>query len=161
MKGLRKSHRLLWMFYCVLVLAALGCASQQEIHHYDFELRIRGIKILVEMAVTPEQRSTGLMFRKEMPEYCGMLFVYPDERIRKFWMKNTYIPLSIAFIDSEGVIFQIEDMKPLDETSVVSNKPARFALEVNKGWFQKNLVGLGDRIENIEEVYKKLEVMEK
>ncbi|MCX7704263.1 MAG: DUF192 domain-containing protein [Planctomycetota bacterium] len=144
----------------VTIALVSGCAGQQS-KSYDFELRIRGAKLWVEFAMTPEQRSIGLMHRKELPDYAGMLFIYPDEQVRRFWMKNTYIPLSIAFIDSNGVIFQIEDMKPLDETTVVSKKAARFALETNKGWFQKNMVGLGDKIENIDDLYKKIEGVER
>jgi len=143
--------------FLVLFLIFLGaCAGQQREGDYDFELRIRAAKLFVELAVTPEQRRRGLMGRKSMPYSAGMLFVYPEEQRLKFWMRNTYIPLSIAFIDSDGVIMQIEHMEPLDETGVYSHRPARFALEVNRGWFRENLIGLGDRIKNISDVYKRV-----
>ncbi|RKY19045.1 MAG: DUF192 domain-containing protein [Planctomycetota bacterium] len=94
------------------------------------------------------------MFRKKLPENAGMLFVYDKEDFRRFWMKNTYIPLSLAYIDSEGVIFQIEEMEPLDETPVASMRPARFVLEVNRGWFRKHGIGMGDRISNLAALYR-------
>lgn len=144
-------RRALVLFLPVLV----SCAQSRE-GNYDFELRIRDVRLSVELAVTSEQRRKGLMYRKSMPEYAGMLFVYPYEQRLRFWMRNTYIPLSIAFIDSDGVIFQIERMRPLDETGVCSTQPARFALEVNRGWFRRNMIGLGDRIENIDSVYKEV-----
>lgn len=150
--GEKRMRRLLLLF---LVVSG-ACAGQQKEGDYDFELRIRAAKLFVELAVTPQKRRRGLMGRKSMPYSAGMLFVYPEERRLKFWMKNTHIPLSIAFIDSEGVILQIEHLKPLDETGVYSQKPARFALEVNRGWFRENLIGLGDRIKNISDVYKRV-----
>jgi uncharacterized protein len=78
-----------------------------------------------------------------------MLFVFPDEEVRSFWMRNTLIPLSIAYIDSEGRIVDIQDMKPLDdeEPHYVSAEPARYALEVNKGFFDERGVEVGDRAE--------------
>jgi hypothetical protein len=76
-----------------------------------------------------------------------MLFVYPDERVLSFWMKNTLIPLSIAFIASDGRIVDLQDMKPLDDDPphYVSAEPARYALEVNKGYFEKHGIKVGDR----------------
>jgi len=124
-----------------------GCAK-------PFAIELRGAVVWVEIARTPEQHTRGLMFRKKLPEDAGMLFVYDKEDFRRFWMKNTYIPLSLAYIDSDGVIFQIEEMEPLDEMSVVSMRPARFVLEVNRGWFREHGVGIGDRISNLAALYR-------
>ena len=77
------------------------------------------------------------MFREELPEDRGMLFVFPDERVLEFWMRNTEIPLSIAFADASGRIVRIADMEPLSDAPVSSGAPARYALEVNRGWFAR------------------------
>ncbi len=101
----------------------------------------------VEVADTAALRERGLMFRKTLGDDRGMLFVFPHERPLNFWMKNTSIPLSIAFISSGGVINEILDMDPLD-TSVTypSSRPARYALEVNRGWFGKKGITSGSRV---------------
>jgi len=105
------------------------------------------VLLAVEIADTERLRQTGLMHRKTMPRDHGMLFVFPREQKMNFWMKNTYIPLSIAYIDSYGIIREIYDMKPLD-TSVTypSARPALYALEVNRGWFRLNNISTGCRI---------------
>ena len=106
------------------------------------------VEVRVEVADDTEEQAQGLMGRKKLGEKRGMLFVYPEERTRSFWMKDTYIPLSIAYIDSEGRIVDIQDMKPLDDKppSYVSAEPARYALEVNKGFFGERGVEVGDRV---------------
>lgn len=105
-------------------------------------------KILkVEIADTPEKREKGLMFRTTLNENEGMLFIFEKPQILSFWMKNTSIPLSIAFINEDFEIFQIEDMLPYDIINLHnSKKPAKYALEVNKGWFEKNNIKIGDKI---------------
>lgn len=107
------------------------------------EITLNEKKILVEVADEPHERGKGLMFRKEMPADQGMLFVYDKEEHRSFWMKNTYIALSIAYLDQNGKIVHIADMKPQDETSVPSIFPAQYALEMNQGWFEKYNVEVG------------------
>jgi uncharacterized membrane protein (UPF0127 family) len=87
------------------------------------------------------------MFRQELADDAGMLFVFPQDQGLSFWMRNTTIPLSIAFIDSERRIINIADMQPLDESSVPSERPARYALEVNQGWFAVRGIKPGDRVE--------------
>ena len=89
------------------------------------------------------------MFRKSIPENEGMLFVYPEPDMLSFWMKNTQIPLSLAYIDEAGKIFQFVDMKPHDETSHPSESQAQYVLEVNVGWFKKHGIKIGDVIENL------------
>jgi uncharacterized protein len=107
------------------------------------------VEVRVEIAEGLFEQARGLMYRTALGENRGMLFVYPEERELSFWMKNTRIPLSIAFIDSERRIIDIQDMKPLDDEppSYVSAEPAQYALEVNQGFFEKNGVKLGDRVE--------------
>lgn len=100
----------------------------------------------VEIALTPEAQSQGLMFRDSLPWDQGMLFVYDHPQHLTFWMKNTTIPLDIAFISAEGRIEEILTMTPLTEKIYRSSRPALYALEVNRGWFRKKGVKVGDRI---------------
>lgn len=108
------------------------------------ELRVKDHSLRVEVASDDLSRRVGLMDRKGLPENEGMLFVFRQPAAQAFWMKHTYIPLSVAFLDDNGKILQIEDMQPKDETNTVSKNPVRFAIEVNQGWFQKNGIGVGD-----------------
>jgi uncharacterized protein len=107
----------------------------------------REVEVRVEIADDLPEQTRGLMERTALGEDRGMLFVYQDEEVRSFWMKNTLIPLSIAYIDSDGRIVDLQDMKPLDENPphYVSAEPARYALEVNKGFFEEHGVKVGDR----------------
>lgn len=91
--------------------------------------------IQAELADTPETRQTGLMYRKALAPNAGMLFVFEEEDIRCFWMRNTYVPLSIAFLDADGRIVNIADMQPLDDTPHCSTEPVGQALEMSQGWF--------------------------
>jgi uncharacterized membrane protein (UPF0127 family) len=114
----------------------------------------RKIKILdneidVEVADTDFLRRRGLMNRSSLDDGKGMLFVFPDKSIQGFWMKNTYIPLSIAFIEDDGTISSIENMSPNDSESKLSKIPVRYALEVPSGWFDRNGLGPGYRVENL------------
>ena len=88
----------------------------------------------------------GLMNRNSLPDGEGMLFIFENEQFLSFWMKNTTIPLSIAFIASDGRILDIKDMRPLDESSVLSSRPAKYALEVPQGWFDRAGIRTGDRL---------------
>ena len=99
-----------------------------------------------EVASTPEQRTIGLMYRFSLPADRGMLFVFPAPAQQGFWMRNTYIPLSIAFIDADGRILNVEDMAPQDESSHPSRGPALYALEMRKGWFAERNLGSGTRV---------------
>ena len=107
----------------------------------------KSILLRVEIADNIETRGRGLMFRKELKENDGMLFVYRNKVKRNFWMKNTYIPLSIAYINGKGIINEIYEMKPLD-TSITypSIMPAKYVLEVNKGWYARNNITRGCKI---------------
>jgi hypothetical protein len=105
--------------------------------------------IRAEVANTFDSRARGLMFRKSLGANSGMLFVFPDVSPHCMWMKNTYVPLSVAFMDEQGTIVSIHDMKPHDETSHCAAKPARFALEMNQGWFAQKGVKPGAKISGI------------
>jgi uncharacterized membrane protein (UPF0127 family) len=111
------------------------------------EIKINSVSIMVEIASSPEEQQQGLMFRDSLDEYSGMIFVYDQEQQMSFWMKNTLIPLSIAFISEEGIINEIHDMQPLDLTSTRARYPAKYALEVNQGFFQRNGIQVGDKVE--------------
>lgn len=110
------------------------------------EISINDIPISVEVADTDFLRNKGLMFRESIPENDGMLFVFPDDIIRSFWMKDTQVPLSIAFIDLDGYITNIEDMTPHDLNNTVSDSPATRALEMNRGWFDDMGISPGDYV---------------
>ena len=99
--------------------------------------------VLVEVARTPEEREQGLMYRQELAEGEGMLFVFPDSRIRSFWMRNTFVPLDIAYLDEGLKVVDIQAMEAESEESHPSRAPAMFALEVPLGWFQKRGIGIG------------------
>lgn len=98
----------------------------------------------IEVANDFQERKRGLMYRKALPQDQGMLFKWDSKKIQCMWMKNTYVPLSVAYVDAEGKIINISDMTPLSRTSVCSEKPALYALEVNQGVFKKNNINAGD-----------------
>ena len=103
---------------------------------------------MVEIAATPSARACGLSLRDTLPANRGMLFVYQDDWIREFWMKDTYMPLDIAYLDAEGRILEIRQMYPRDaEHRHISISPARYALETQLGWFQSHAIGVGDTID--------------
>ncbi|MCS6996966.1 MAG: DUF192 domain-containing protein [Casimicrobiaceae bacterium] len=116
------------------------------------ELSIAGKRLKAEVAADPQSRSIGLMNRFSLAPDHGMLFVFPEPQPLAFWMKNTYVPLSIAFIDAEGRILNIEDMKPHDETPVPSKGPALYALEMKQGWFRAHGIGPGQRVRGLDRV---------
>jgi hypothetical protein len=111
------------------------------------QLTIKGKKIRVEVARTEEEKSQGLMFRDKLGPDEGMLFIYEREDFLSFWMKNTPLPLSIAFLDHRGKIVDLQDMEPFNLRTHTSARPALYALEMNKGWFKKNGVKVGDIIQ--------------
>jgi uncharacterized membrane protein (UPF0127 family)/predicted SprT family Zn-dependent metalloprotease len=113
------------------------------------KLVINGSAINVERADDHASRQLGLMYRNFLPQDAGMLFSFPNSEERSFWMKNTYIPLSIAYLDVEGKILNIEDMDPHNQNGVRSAGPAMFALEANKGWFTERGVSAGDIVQGL------------
>ena len=99
-----------------------------------------------QVALTPEQRQIGLMFRKEMPQPEGMIFVFEEATQQCFWMKNTILPLTAAFVADDGTIVNLADMKPQTTDSHCSDKPVRFVLEMNQGWFAKKGIKAGTKL---------------
>jgi uncharacterized membrane protein (UPF0127 family) len=103
-------------------------------------------QIDVQLATTPDQQEYGLMFRKHMPEQEGMLFVFDTPSTQCFWMKNTLLPLTAAFIADDGTIVNLADMAPQTTNPHCSTKPVRFVLEMNQGWFAKRAIKAGFRL---------------
>ena len=99
-----------------------------------------------QLALTPEQRQIGLMLRKDMPQHEGMLFVFEQPSQQCFWMKNTLLPLTAAFVTDDGTIVNLADMKPQTMDSHCSAQPVRYVLEMNQGWFAKKAIKAGSRL---------------
>lgn len=135
----------------MLVALLLSCArnAAPEPVLPTATISVGGNPVVVELADTPALRQQGLMERTALKPDHGMLFVYPSERPRSFWMKNTPLPLSIAFLDTQGRIVRLADMAPYDETSTPSRYPAMYALEMEQGWFARMGVASGDRVEDL------------
>ncbi len=110
-------------------------------------IRIGGVEVTAEIADNQDLRAQGLMNRDSLATNHGMLFVYGTAEVRSFWMRNTRIPLDIAFIDANGVIINILKMEPQSDENYYSQGPMMYALEMNVGWFEANGVGPGDRLE--------------
>jgi uncharacterized membrane protein (UPF0127 family) len=127
-----------------------GSAQQPQPQLPTIQLNAGLHLVQAEVANTFQTRMTGLMHRPELRANSGMLFVFPDLAPHCMWMKNTLVPLSVAFIDERGVILNIADMQPLDETSHCAKGPARFALEMNQGWFAAKGIKAGAKISGIE-----------
>lgn len=134
--------RHLSLILVALVVVASGCRSDAELT----PVQISGERLMVEVADTPEERRQGLMNRESLPQNRGMLFVYESEDYRSFWMKNTEIPLSIAFISADGIIMEIKDMTPFSLDSVESTHRVKYALEVNQGTFERLGIEVGAEI---------------
>lgn len=113
------------------------------------KLDVAGHVISVEVAATPPTRETGLMNRFSIPPDEGMVFVFHAPQPQAFWMRNTFMPLSIAFIDAEGTILNIEDMAPRTDDTHLSQGPALYALEMRQGWFKRNGIAPGARIKGL------------
>ena len=110
------------------------------------EITVDQHQLRVEVVASEESRAKGLMHRKKMAQNTGMLFIYDDYRPRSFWMQDTHIPLSIAFADKSGKIVKIAKMSPLSTATTQSIYPAKYALEVNLGWFDSHDIAVGDHI---------------
>ena len=103
-------------------------------------------QIDAQVAFTPEQRTVGLMFRKEMPQREGMLFVFEQPSVQCFWMMNTLLPLTAAFVADDGTVVNLADMKPMTTDAHCSAKPVRYVLEMNQGWFAKKGIKPGAKL---------------
>ena len=133
------------------------CAATAAAELPTVELRIKGQRVVAEIAATEATRTTGLMNRFSLQPDHGMLFVFQAPQALEFWMKNTYVPLSIAFIDADGRIANIDDMAPLTETAHPSRGPALYALEMKKGWFAQHDIGAGEPVLGLDRAPKATE----
>lgn len=107
-------------------------------------------RIEAEVAATDSHRQTGLMNRRSMAQQRGMLFVFAEENTHCMWMRNTLLPLSVAFVDAGGNIINIEDMQPQTEDNHCARRPARYALEMNRGWFAQRGIAAGSKLRGLE-----------
>lgn len=138
------------MLASVLMPATSQAAATESAPQLPTQLlRLGNSTLEVEIAATNQSRQRGLMHRHVMAEERGMLFVFEQAERLCFWMRNTYIPLSIAYLDKDATIIEIFDMQALDERSVCSTAPAQFALEVNQGWFERHQIQVGQRVQGI------------
>jgi uncharacterized membrane protein (UPF0127 family) len=136
---------LLWLI-ASMVTGAASAQGQGQPRLPTIPLAIGKHTVVAEVAASPETRERGLMFRYDMKDGEGMLFVFPSAQRQSFWMKNTPLPLSIAFIDARGVILNIRDMMPFTTDGHPSEGEALYALEVNRGWFAQRGIRAGDRV---------------
>jgi uncharacterized protein len=138
--------------YCSLALPS--CAGKKPAAVTDSPnpklatsvLQVGPAQLLAEIAGTDEQRQRGLMFRTSLPDGTGMLFIFDKDERLAFWMKNTKLPLSIAYIASDGTIRQIADLEPESLASVQAERSVRYALEAPRGWFERSGVRVGDLV---------------
>jgi len=131
----------------MLAFAVWGVSALAEMP--VMELTAGFHRIEAEVAADAQNRQVGLMNRKAMPPQRGMLFVFTEKNTHCMWMRNTFIPLSVAFIDEEGVIINIEDMQPQTEDNHCAKVPARYALEMNLGWFAQRGLKPGTKLGGI------------
>ncbi|MDB5946252.1 MAG: hypothetical protein JWQ33_1278 [Ramlibacter sp.] len=135
-------------FYSLLA-ALVSCAAfaqEAQMNLPRVKLSAGMHQIDAQVARTTDERSTGLMFRKEMPQHEGMLFVFEEPSQQCFWMKNTVLPLSVAFVADDGTVVNVDEMKPQTLDSHCSLKPVRYVLEMNQGWFSKKGIKAGARL---------------
>lgn len=150
------------VLFFVLIHQLFGLTAQAEISSAEeaaktkfarVTIKLGSKKLNVELADTEDLRNQGLMFRRELAQDAGMLFVFRHEQVLSFWMKNTFIPLSIGFFNKEKVLIDIHEMEPVKSVlespkkSYTSKGPAQYALEMNRGWFAKNKIDLGTTLE--------------
>ena len=141
---------------CLILVSGINCKSEEKSREINvpgsLETRVlflensQGVRIplTVELARTGTERTRGLMNREALPEGAGMLFIFDRDEVLNFWMKDTSIPLSIAYISSGGRIIEIFDMQPRDLTGISSSRSVRYALEAPQGWFGRVGIGPGD-----------------
>ncbi|OUM01833.1 DUF192 domain-containing protein [Variovorax sp. JS1663] len=140
------------MFQRLLALlalsASLACAHAQEPQTQLPRVKLTAgmYQIDAQVAQTPEQHQIGLMFRKEMPQTEGMIFVFGQPATQCFWMRNTLLPLTAAFVADDGRIVNLADMKPMTDDSHCSEEPVRFVLEMNQGWFTRKNIKKGAKL---------------
>jgi uncharacterized protein len=141
---MRSQFKRLARILIFIFIAYLTSTHADRLHLLD--LKIRSVEISAEIADTPATREQGLMYRKQMAKNQGMLFIFREPDYYSMWMLNTYIPLSVAFLDKQGVILNIADMAPLTKELHGAVAPAKFALEMNLGWFKAHNIKAGDQV---------------
>ena len=125
-------------------ILASGCADDEP---ERWTISVRGVGIDVEVADSADEREMGFMYREDIPEGTGMLFVFPEPQLLSFWMKNTPVALTIAYIDESGRILEVYDMEPETLSPTRSRRPARYALEVPQGFFERTGIRVGDTVD--------------
>ena len=152
--GTAKKVRTSLLAIAAAALLGIGCAApamardqgQPQMDLRRIDLTAGMYRIDTQLATTERQREIGLMFRKEMPQQEGMLFVFEIPGVQCFWMRNTILPLTAAFVADDGTIVNLADMKPMTEDSHCSAKPVRYVLEMNQGWFAKRGIKAGAKL---------------
>ena len=144
MTTLRTFHSIASLLLASLTASAVAQGVAQNLPAIALQAGMHNIRAAV--AQTPEQRQTGLMFRREMAQHEGMLFVFEQASAQCFWMKDTLLPLSIAFLADDGSVVNLADMKPQALDSHCSAQPVRYVLEMNQGWFAKRGIKPGSKI---------------
>ncbi|MDR3193043.1 MAG: DUF192 domain-containing protein [Treponema sp.] len=147
----------IWTAFFALLMSVANCAAKpskspdiiKNFKTRELVIERSGalpVRLNVELALSEEEQSQGLMYRESLSDGRGMLFVFDRDKLASFWMKNTVIPLSIAYINSDGSILEIHDMRPEDLSLIRSSRSVRYALEVPQGWFDRAGIGPGDRV---------------
>ena len=140
----RFAFALFWLMTACINTSHAQNSAQFDLPHVQLTA---GMYLMdVQVAATPEQRATGLMFRQHLPPSEGMLFVFEQSALQCFWMKNTLLSLTAAFVADDGTIINLADMKPQTTDSHCSIKPVRYVLEMNQGWFSKKGVRAGFKL---------------
>ena len=147
------SLKKIFIYITLIILTIIGVffyyinrPNYQICHVEKNNFYINNIKLELESACTLKQLEQGLMFRNSLDKNKGMIFIFPEKNHYNFWMKNTYIPLSIAFLDDNLKIIDIKEMKALDLTQTGTNEKFKYAIEMNSNWFYNNNVKIGDKL---------------
>jgi len=134
----------------IITIASFASYAQAPQTHLQRAVLSLGMfQIDAQIAQTPEERQIGLMFRAQMPQAEGMIFIFEEPSKQCFWMKNTILPLTAAFIADDGTILNLADMKPQTTETHCSAKPVRFVLEMNQGWFAKKGIKAGSKLKGV------------
>jgi len=147
-RGYRMTRIKMAILASAVALSLVSAATAQDVAQRLQAITLTASihKIRAEVAMTPEQRQKGLMYRRDLGSHEGMLFVFDEAAPQCFWMRNTPLPLSIAFLADDGIIVNLADMKPFSDDSHCSARPVRYALEMNQGWFAKRGLKAGARL---------------
>ena len=146
--GARSGAGACWLALAALLLGSTLCQAQTapQLTLQRVELTAGMHRIDAQVAKTPQERQVGLMHRQEMPQHEGMLFVFEQPGVQCFWMKNTLLPLTAAFVADDGTIVNLADMQPQSSDSHCSTRPVRHVLEMNQGWFAKKGLKAGFKL---------------